>query len=121
MSNFSDAFARSGAPNLVRHFGDPIDYTDANYSAPLVIDAKLTAEKKERRNTQSGWQTVTTRTARYITDNLGYALRLDGTVLIGDVKYSIEHINSLPGGMSELALKRVEAGEVTRPNYRSGR
>ena len=122
MSRFTEEFARIGAPALVDWFADAIRYYDSTAVGHLPIDAILTRESQERRKDAfGGWSVVTIRTARFISDDIPESwrpLRIDGRVKVDDKNYSIERIDAIEGGMTLLSLKRVEAGEVTRPGYR---
>lgn len=118
-SAFDAVWNRIAEPNMERFYGITIAYNDSTRAEELEIQgAIVTRERQQRRpNTIDGWDVVTTRTARFATPT-DETLRLDGTVTINGTDYSIENLANIEGDRTEMALVRVEIGELTRPGYR---
>lgn len=123
-SRFDERWSRSGEPVLTRHFSPTgafaVTYSDASLAAPKVIAGPLvTREKSSRRNDDpmGGWRIVTTRTVRFAKAG-NPTPRLDGTISIEGVAYAIENETEIENQRYECELIRVEAGEITRDNYR---
>mgnify|MGYP007100071242 CR=1 FL=1 len=119
MGHYSDDYEHASA-DLVDYYGQPISYIDPSLGASVSIDnAAVASERSERRKNEYGWYVVQTR--KVILLNADATVRLDGTVTISGVSYSIEGKSDCNGERTVLELIRASAGEVSRPGYRGGR
>lgn len=113
-----DIWPLQSRPILEYEHAVTITYDDSVVGTPLSITGALvTRERQQRReNGIGGWDTVTTRSARFTTP--ATTLRLDGVITIGSRDYNIDNIATIEGGRTELQLTRTQVGEVTRAGYR---
>jgi len=119
VSQFSDDYS-SAAEDLDDYFGGVILYSDPATSV-TAIDATIHRDRKERRkNSEGGFDWITTRDV-YIYDRDEKkipAIRRDGKVTIDGSDYAIIELGMSSESRRLLKLKRVEAAEVSRNNYR---
>lgn len=116
MSHHSSDFENAAA-DLVEHFGQPIFYTDPDVTTPVEVDACVFPERTERRqNPSGGWNKVQIRDVKF--DEAAITLRLDGKFTIDGEKYVIDSSGKAVEGRLLVKLKRVTAGEVSRPGTR---
>jgi len=124
-SRFNERWKRNAEPQLSRQFSstetsDAATYADDTSKAPVTLVGPLiTREKQDRRFdvAMGGWRAVTTRTIRY-TKTGNPTTILDGIVIVGGRKYTIENVMDIEGDRTQLELIRVTSGEISRREYR---
>lgn len=116
MGHFSDDYENSAA-DLVDYYSQPISYIDPSLVSAASFDAAVYSEKAERRQADYGWYWVQTRRVVLLDDSA--TVRADGVFTIDGKSYRVETIGDKSGARTEIGLVRAEAGEVTRPGYRS--
>lgn len=116
MSHHSSDF-ETAAADLVEYFGQPISYTDPDIPNGVSVDAIVFPEKAVRRPKQTGgWDLVHVRDIRFISVDL--TLRTDGKFTIDGETYCVDSKAKVVGDRTQVTLKRLLAGEVSRPGTR---
>jgi hypothetical protein len=107
----------SAAADLVEYYGQPIFYVDPSMSESIEVDATVFPERTERRKrSDGGWDKVQLRDVLF--DANVVCAKINASVTIGLEKYAVDEMGKAVGNRTKLTLRRVTAGEVSRPKAR---
>ena len=118
MSVFSQLWKSVAEPIHTFWFGSSATYEHKSLSEPITIDGIATREEQRRRpNGIGGWDLVTMRSFRF-SKPTSQAFKVSGVVSLDGIKYAIDSVSNTEGDRLQFELRRVEIGELTKPNYR---